>query len=146
MGPAAPTHRRLTHRKRFIDLILGASHIWKKKDMNRNFIRINYAGGVEVKSSATTVITLDRILFLNKLKWTNQNKLYSVGTPDSYQLPQTTTLFRKRTVIQISLLKRISVIYGKRVFITMLTTANHWSVPWIRRIQHTPTQPFYDQF
>jgi hypothetical protein len=53
---------------------------------------------------------------------------YSVGTPGSYQLPQTTAVFGKRTVIQISPLKRISVIYGKRMFITVLTTADHWSV------------------
>lgn len=34
-----------------------------KMDMNKNFIRINYPGGVEVKSSATKAIILDRFCF-----------------------------------------------------------------------------------
>jgi hypothetical protein len=45
----------------------------------------------------------------------------------------------KLTVAQ--LVNKFPAFYGTRRFITVFTTARHWSLSWARWIQSTPSQP-----
>jgi hypothetical protein len=48
-------------------------------------------------------------------------------------------VLEKLTVTQ--LVKKFPALYGTRRFITVFTTAGHWSLSWARWIQCTPTHP-----
>jgi hypothetical protein len=48
-------------------------------------------------------------------------------------------LLKKLTVTQ--LVKKFPAFYGTRRFITMFTTARHWSLSWATRIQSTFSHP-----
>jgi hypothetical protein len=46
-------------------------------------------------------------------------------------------LIENLTVTQ--LVKKLPAFYGTRIFITLFTTARHWSLPWVSCIQSTPS-------
>jgi hypothetical protein len=86
--------------------------------MNWNSIRINYPGGVEVKSPATKAITLDCILFVSKWTRTNPNKvsLLVYLTAANFHILKSSLgneqLFKLVTKQKISHLWKTNVHYG----------------------------------
>jgi hypothetical protein len=46
-------------------------------------------------------------------------------------------------LIVAKLVKKFPAFYGTRLFITMFTTARHWSLSWTRWIQPTVSRPVY---
>jgi hypothetical protein len=55
------------------------------------------------------------------------------------QDPRSRFFLEKLTVTQ--LVKKFSAFYGTRRFITVFTTARHWSLSWARWTQSTPSHP-----
>jgi hypothetical protein len=55
--------------------------------------------------------------------------------------PHSGVLLEKLTITQV--VKTLPAFYGIQMFITVSTTAHHWSLTWARWIQSIPSHPIY---